>query len=142
MDQQFALTWVQRNIAAFGGDPQNVTIFGQSAGGLSVFSHLASPAAAGLFRRAIVQSGAYGLSLLTLADEESHGVAFAISVGCKDQSARCLRSKSVKKILGNWGLFDSNANVDGKLLPQSLDTAFATGQFNHVPLMQGTNHDE
>ncbi len=142
MDQQFALRWVQRNIAAFGGDPQNVTIFGQSAGGLSVFSHLASPAAAGLFRRAIIQSVAYGLSLPTLSDEESHGMAFAVSVGCKDQSARCLRSKSVKKILANWGIFDSAANVDGKVLVQSLDAAFAGGQFNHVPLMQGTTHDE
>jgi para-nitrobenzyl esterase len=142
MDQQFALRWVQRNIAAFGGDPRNVTIFGESGGGLSVFAHLASPTSAGLFQRAIAQSGAYGLSSPTLADEESHGVAFAISVGCKDQGARCLRSKSVKKILANWGLFDSNANVDGKLLPQSLDTAFAAGQFNHVPLMQETTHDE
>jgi para-nitrobenzyl esterase len=142
MDQQFALKWVQRNIAAFGGNPRNVTIFGESGGGLSVLSHVASPKAAGLFHRAITQSGAYQLSMPTLADEESHGVAFAMSVGCKDQSARCLRSKSVKKILANWGLFDSSANVDGKLLPQSLDTAFATGQFNHVPLMQGTNHDE
>jgi len=141
MDQQFALKWVQRNIAAFGGDPRNVTIFGQSGGGLSVFSNLASPLAAGLFHRAIVQSGAYELGLPTLADEESHGVAFAASVGCKDQSAQCLRSKSVKKILANWGL-DSNPNVDGKLLRQSLDTAVATGQFNHVPVMQGTNHDE
>jgi para-nitrobenzyl esterase len=142
MDQQFALKWVQRNIAAFGGDPRNVTIFGESGGGLSVFSHLASPLAAGLFHGAIVQSGAYELSLPTLADEESHGLAFAVSVGCKDQSAQCLRSKSVKKILANWGLFDSNPNVDGKLLRQSLDTAVATGQFNRVPVMQGTNHDE
>ncbi len=142
MDQQFALNWLQRNIAAFGGDPRNVTIFGQSGGGLSVFSNLASPLAAGLFHRAIVQSGAYELSLPTLADEELHGLAFAVSVGCKDQSAPCLRSKSVKKILANWGLFDSNPNVDGKLLRQSLDTAVATGQFNHVPVMQGTNHDD
>jgi para-nitrobenzyl esterase len=142
MDQQFALKWVQRNIAAFDGDPQNVTIFGESAGALSVFSHLASPTATGLFHRGIVESGAYELTLPTLADEESHGEAFAASVGCNDQNARCLRSKSVKEILANWGLFDSNPNVDGQVLPRSLDTAFATGQFNHVPLMQGTNHDE
>jgi para-nitrobenzyl esterase len=143
MDQQFALKWVRRNIAAFGGDLGNVTIFGESAGGLSVLSNLASPKARGLFHRAIVQSGAYELTLPTLTDEESRGLVFAVRVGCKYQSARCLRSKSVKKILANQGsLFDFHPNVDGKVLPQSLDTAFASGQFNHVPLIQGTNHDE
>jgi para-nitrobenzyl esterase len=142
MDEQFALKWIRRNIAAFGGNPHNVTIFGESAGGLSVFSQLASPRAAGLFHRGIVESGAYGLTLPTLADEESHGEAFAASIGCSSQTARCLRSKSVKKIIENWGIFDSSANVDGKVLPQSPDTAFATGQFNHVPLIHGTNHDE
>jgi para-nitrobenzyl esterase len=142
MDQQFALKWVQRNIAEFGGDPENVTIFGESGGGVSVLSHLASPIVAALFHRAIVESGAYELTFPALADEESHGEAFAASVGCSDQSARCLRSKSVKKILANWGIFDSNPNVDGKILPQSPDAAFATGQFNHVPVIHGTNHDE
>jgi len=143
MDQQFALKWVQRNIAAFGGNPHNVTIFGESAGGRSVFLQLASPMATGLFHRGIVQSGAYfGLSVPALADEEAHGQAFAASVGCSDQSAHCLRSKSVKEILENWGLFDSSANVDGKVLPQSPDSAFGTGQFNHAPLIHGTNHDE
>src|SRR5215469_13326068 len=142
IDQQFALKWVQRNIAAFGGNPHNVTIFGESAGGLGVFSQLASPRAEGLFHRAIVESGAYGLTLPTLADEESHGETFAGNVGCNDQTARCLRSKSVEKIIANWGLFDSNPNVDGKILPQSLDTAFAAGQFSHVPLIHGTTHDE
>jgi para-nitrobenzyl esterase len=142
MDQQSAMKWVQRNIAAFGGDPKKVTIFGESGGGLSVLSHLASPTVAGLFHRAIVESGAYELTLPQMADEELHGEAFAASVGCTSQTARCLRSRSVKTILANWGLFDSTPNVDGKVLPQSLDTTFATGQFNHVPLMHGTNHDE
>jgi para-nitrobenzyl esterase len=143
MDQQLALKWVQRNIAAFGGNPENVTIFGESAGGRSVFLQAASPLAAGLFHRGIVQSGAYfGLSTPALADEESHGQAFAASIGCNDQSARCLRSKSVRKIIENWGIFDSSANVDGMVLPQSPDIAFAAGQFNHVPLINGSNHDE
>jgi para-nitrobenzyl esterase len=142
MDQQFALEWLHRNIAAFGGDPENVTIFGESAGGLSVLAQLASPTATGLFHRAVAESGAYGLTLPTLADEEAHGESFAASVGCNDQSARCLRSLSVETTLANWGVFDSSIVVDGKTLPQSLDTAFATGQFNHVPLMHGTNHDE
>src|SRR4029077_14829235 len=106
MDQQFALKWVQRNISVFGGNPHNVTIFGESAGGRSVFLQLASPIATGLFHRGIVHSGAYfGLSVPALADEEAHGQAFAASVGCSDQSAHFLRSKSVKEILENWGLF-------------------------------------
>jgi para-nitrobenzyl esterase len=143
MDQQFALRWVRRNIAAFGGDAHNVTIFGESAGGQSVFSNLASPGAAKLFHRAIVESGAYQLTLPTLADAESQGTAFATSVGCSDQTVECLRSISVETVLANQpGLFETSPNVDGNVLPQSLDNAFATGQFNHVPLMQGTNHDE
>jgi para-nitrobenzyl esterase len=143
MDQQFALRWVRRNIAAFGGDPHNVTIFGESAGGQSVFSNLASPGAAKLLHRAIVESGAYQVTLPTLADAESQGTAFATSVGCSDQTAECLRSTSVETVLANQpGLFETSPNVDGNVLPQSLDTAFASGEFNHVPLMQGTNHDE
>ena len=142
MDQQFALKWVKRNIASFGGDPDQVTVFGESAGGLSVLLQLASPLGAGLFHGALAESGSYGLTVPTLADEEQHGQNFAASVGCVEQSAQCLRSRSTKKILANWGLFDSSPNVDGKVLSQSPDTAFATGQFNHVPLIHGTTHDE
>ena len=73
MDQQEALRWVRRNIAAFGGDPDNVTIFGESAGGLSVHAHLASPRSHGLFQRAIAESGAYTLTQPTLAAAEAAG---------------------------------------------------------------------
>ena len=73
MDQQFALEWVRHNIARFGGDPDNVTVFGESAGGLSVHVQLASPAATGLFHKAIVQSGAYQLTQPSLADGERLG---------------------------------------------------------------------
>ena len=71
MDQQAALRWVHANISAFGGDPRNVTIFGESAGGLSVFSHLQSPPAAGLFAKAIIESGSYNLNTQTLATAEA-----------------------------------------------------------------------
>src|SRR6202020_1188755 len=77
MDQQAALRWVQRNIRNFGGNPRNVTIFGESAGGLSVLSQLASPTARGLFAKAIIESGAYDLVQPSLALAEASGEAFA-----------------------------------------------------------------
>lgn len=144
MDQQFALQWVQRNIAAFGGDPGNVTIFGESAGGISVYVHLASPLSTGLFQRAIDESGAFA-SLLKSRSEataEASGQAFAAKVGCADQSAACLRSLSVEQILANQGGFSTQPVIDGTLLPESLDTAFSTGRFNRVPTINGTNRDE
>jgi len=143
MDQQFALKWVRRNIAAFGGDPHDITIFGESAGGLSVLANLVSPLITEVFQRTIVESGAYELSLPTLEDAESKGTDFAKSVGCSNQSAECLRSASVETILANQGGFlGTSPNVDGYVLPQSLDAAFANGQFNRVPVVQGSNHDE
>ncbi|HEX9489274.1 MAG TPA: carboxylesterase family protein, partial [Stellaceae bacterium] len=90
MDQQFALEWVQRNIGRFGGDRDRVTLFGESAGGLSTLSNVASPRAAGLFQRAIVESGAYALHLPSLAIAEAQGSAVATSLGCS--TAACLRS--------------------------------------------------
>src|ERR1700724_1191356 len=101
MDQQAALRWVQRNIARFGGDPRNVTIAGQSAGGLSVLAQLVSPGARGLFQRAIVQSGTFALNQRPLATAEASGETFATSVGCADQTAQCLRSAPVSTLVSN-----------------------------------------
>lgn len=144
MDQQEALRWVQRNIRFFGGDPDRVTIFGESAGGLSVHSQLASPGSAGLFQRAIVHSGAYSLTQSSLATAEAAGTAFATAAGCTDQTAACLRGLSVAQILASQpgGTTGARPVIDNKFLTQSVGAAFASGQFNQVPIMEGANHDE
>ena len=145
MDQQFALRWVRRNIALFGGDPDNITIFGESGGGLSVHSNLASPTAAGLFHKAIVQSGAYSLTQPALASAEALGTFFASLSGCSSQTAVCLRALPVATILAVQGSVLPNGvvpTVDGKVLTQSVAAAFASGQFNRGPVIEGSNHDE
>jgi para-nitrobenzyl esterase len=142
MDQQAAMRWVQRNIRAFGGDADNVTIFGESAGGLSVHSELASPLAAGLFHKAIVESGAYSLSQPSLASAQASGTAFATSAGCASQTAACLRSLSVSAILAAQTAATMVPNLDGVVLPLTVQSAFSSGQFNRVPVIEGSNHDE
>lgn len=161
-DQQAALRWVKSNIAAFGGDPTNVTIFGESAGGSSVCDQLASPTAKGLFERAISQSGFYnsitGVNTefqpqdckATLASEsqaDAAGQAFAQSVGCANAAdlASCLRDVPVSTLLANSGGPTGGTNspiVNGTTLTTSPRTAFATGHFNRVPTIMGTLRDE
>jgi para-nitrobenzyl esterase len=145
MDQQAALRWVQRNISRFRGDPQRVTIFGESAGALSVHAHLASPPAAGLFHGAIVQSGAYALAQPSLAQAEAQGSAAAALAGCGDQTATCLRAAPVTTLLAALAATHTASvlpDVDGTVLPQTIGAAFASGQLNHVPVIEGSNHDE
>jgi para-nitrobenzyl esterase len=142
MDQQLALRWVRDNIVFFGGDPLNVTIFGESAGGLSVFSQLASPSSANLFQKAIIESGAYQQTTQTLATAEAAGTAFATAAGCSKQTAACLRALPVSTLLADQNPAGYTPNIDGEFLPLSLGAALATGQFHHVPIIQGSNHDE
>jgi len=143
MDQQTALAWVRENARAFGGNPRNVTIFGESAGGASVCANMASPTASGLFQRAIAESGClFPAQTRKAADQQ--GTAMAASLGCahRASAAACLRRKSVSAILkadaaGSWGPVSGN-----RTLPVSPTAAFLAGRYHHVPLLQGTNHDE
>jgi len=154
MDQQFALQWVRRNIAGFGGDPDRVTIFGESAGGQSVYAQLASPLAAGMFRRAISESGSYAefqdyfSNVVTLPVGETtgttsvpSGAAIADSVGCTNQTSSCLRAVPAATMIAQQP-FPLYPFVDGKLLTQTISASFASGKFNRVPVISGTNHDE
>jgi para-nitrobenzyl esterase len=142
MDQQAALRWVKQNIASFGGNPSNVTIAGQSAGGLSVLAHLVSRGSRGLFERAIVQSGAFALNQIPLAKAEAFGESFAASVGCADQTAACLRKVPVAALVAKFPGAAIPGVVDGKVLTESLGSALAAGRFTHVPVLNGVNHNE
>jgi para-nitrobenzyl esterase len=142
LDQQAALRWVRRNIREFGGDPGDVTIFGESAGGLSVHEQLVSPLARGLFARAIAESGAYAPSQQSLASAEAAGSAFAASAGCATQTVACLRSLPVTTILAKQTGATTQPNVDGVVLPSTILAALRNGTFNHVPVIEGSNHDE
>lgn len=146
MDQQAAMQWVKTNISAFGGDPANVTIFGESAGGLSTHSQIVSPLAAGLFHKAIVESGSYSLTPPTLAVAEGWGMNFANGAGCPDQSATCLRGLTVATVIANATALQAAGStlptVDGKVLTKTFADAFTSGSFNKVPIMEGTNQHE
>ena len=158
MDQQFALKWVRRNIDAFGGDDERVTIFGESAGGLSVLSNLASPTAEHLFQRGIVESGTYAQfqdyfdpnTVVPLATAENDGTLFvpagtalAAKVGCSSQTAQCLRETPAATLVkAQPPAISIYPIIDGTVLTQNLDSTFASGDFNRVPLINGMNHDE
>jgi para-nitrobenzyl esterase len=147
-DQQLALRWVRDNIAAFGGDPHGVTLFGESSGGMNVLSQLVSPQAAGLFQQAIVESGAFLLDTPGLKVAEAEGRGFARAIGCADQSAACLRGKPAAEVLAKQGNPESGrvayelATVDGLILPVSQRAALTAGRFHHVPVLFGNNAQE
>jgi len=163
MDQIAALQWVKRNIAAFGGNPNNVTIFGFSAGGVSVHSMLASPQARGLFHKAIAQSGGSRDSVLTArpmskdgvdpnypVSAETIGMQFARSMGIEgtDQDALTkLRSLSAEQVLRgapaqpgtNAPVYETTPILDGKLIIDTAESAYKARRQPRVPFLAGSN---
>jgi para-nitrobenzyl esterase len=140
LDMLASLEWVQKNIAAFGGDPGNVTIFGQSAGAMAIASLIASPRAAGLFHRAIGQSvmgGGVAPGLTTRAQAEERGLAAATAVGASTaQELRALSADDVAKLRG------AGMIIDGWAIPEDPGIVFAEGRQNTVDVIFGANKDE
>nr|WP_223206340.1 carboxylesterase family protein [Streptomyces xanthii] len=161
-DQQAALRWVRANAGRFGGDPRNVTLFGESAGAISICAHLTSPAAAGLFQRAVLQSGSCLTSFprgalapgtpayepfASQADVQTAGAEAARQLGCteaeSDEVLACLRGLSTDRLATAQLMQSFNRPAFGNgLLPKAPAQALASGRFHRLPVILGTNHDE
>ena len=163
LDQRMAFDWVRRNIAAFGGDPDNVTVFGESAGSLDVCVHMASPGSRGLFHRGISQSGGCTTFFRSRGTAESEMPRFATAMGCTDGSGvlDCLRALPIASVLtespvdggepklpggkpyqGGTPAWTFGVTVDGDVLPDQPRNLINAGNFAKLPYLVGTNTDE
>lgn len=161
-DQQAALRWVRANAERFGGDPGRVTLFGESAGALGICAHLTSPTAAGLFQRAVLQSGSCLMSFprgalgpgtpvyepfASQREVQTAGAEAARQLGCTaggpDEVLACLRGQSTDRLATAQLMQSFNRPAYGNaLLPTAPDQALASGRFHRVPVVQGSNRDE
>jgi para-nitrobenzyl esterase len=144
-DQQRALSWVHENIAKLGGDPENVTIFGESAGSVDVCMHMASPESRGLFHRAISQSGGCTTVRGTLTSAQRTAARFATQLGCGEADPlACLRQKSIVELVDSAAAFSGSFNVivDGSFMPEQPRALFDRGDIAKVPYMLGSTTDE
>ncbi len=158
LDQVQALKWVKNNIANFGGDPDNITIFGESAGGMSVGLHLVSPLSRGLFDKAISQSGPTFIITKDPAYMQKNALGAAATLGCTDPAtaAACLRAIDTMDVVKKTkitGFMGSSASgeaqatnyfpmVDGYFLPEAPIKLYMKGAALDIPVMIGTNRDE
>ena len=154
LDQRMALAWVRTHIAAFGGDPNRITIGGSSAGSHSVGLHLVSPDSHALFDRAVLQGGAPAYRWRTREDGEAQADALAAALGCVDpgQTISCLRTKTMSELLfalpvgaeqfAETGRTHWSPVVDGFVIPEQPRLLYETGSFSRVPTIIGSNRDE
>ncbi|XP_065887598.1 crystal protein-like [Dysidea avara] len=156
-DQRFAFKWIQDNIANFGGNPNSVTIFGQSAGGVSVAAHMCSVKSSGLFHRGIIESNPFGVTLKEIDDYMRLGKRFAKELGCGDNDVSCVKEKSVDAIIDaevkvltsivdydhlfeifmQWTPYMDGIEVDEQPLK-----AFKEGRVASIPLIMGSVGEE